>query len=247
MNPTFPVSNCTSCSFLTKTTANSGGAWSTYQQVIPFVRLDFTDGSSAGMPYTNILADTTNVVQSAKEVGMMFVTQGVQLNVSGVVGNIQDNGTPTAGWRFGLWNCTGLSTCVNLGYTGAGVVAKVPNQVQAFQAYFSTPITLPPYATIVVTLAEASNSDATVIYYALNSTIIDADTSCTGASAVHCSTQLKPLGGVTSVGAYCTGTCTTYSNWTQSTTTMYGIALLLASASANAEFTPIPVSAPVAK
>jgi hypothetical protein len=44
------------------------------------------------------------------------------------------------------------------------------------------------------------------------------------------SLALKQLSGTNTVGAYCTGSCTTFSNWTQTTTTVYGMALVLASA-----------------
>jgi len=237
---------CSICDWIIFTSTNTGGAWTTINQGFPFARLDFTDGSSVGTPVTAIVVDTVNRVQSAKEVGNMFTTQGVQMNNTGIQLTMQLAGSPTANYRVGLWTCNvGAGTCANQAYTYTYASTTATTTARNQFLKFSSTQTIPANTVTIITLAEASNSDSGSNYYALSEGYtVDGNTTCTGASSTTCSTQLKPLSGLSTVGAYCTGTCTTYSNWTQTTTTVYGMAMILASA--GGEFTPIPVSAPIA-
>lgn len=230
---------CQMCPWIVSTTTNSGTAWNNLYSNIPFVRLDFTDGSSSGIPLTGFAKDATNTVFAARELGNIFLTQGVQMNIRGILAFVARTSTPTGNVRFGLWNCTGLSTCTNLGYTGGSSGCIGNGQVSTggvpIACFFSSAITLPPYATIIVSLAEAGNADASSLNYELYNLTVD---------SAAASLALKQFGGSSMQGAYCTGTCGTYSNWTLNSTSIYGFQLLLDSVG---EFTPIPVSAPIAQ
>lgn len=242
INPSSSNSNGEQNYNLTQTTANSGTSWTNQVNSIPFIRWEFSDDSSyAGTPYESIGQDSTNLIfgvaggASGRELGTEFVSPPVQLNVIGVTLLLfRSSLTPAGNFKAGLWTCTG-STCTNIAYTTGSAGSQVTSaSASNVQMFFTSTQHVPANSTLIVSVGDTSADDATHTYRLVAATV-NSDTN---------SLALLPFGGATTKGVYCTGTCTTFSNWSAVTNTIYGFSLILDPAG---EFTAPPNSSPIAK
>lgn len=94
------------------TTWSSGGNY--YNQVLG-IRLEFSDGSFAGFPVSNVAADGTDTVYSAREYGIKFTVPASwpTINIKRALFDIASSGTvPAGGMRYRIY--TGATTTPTL-------------------------------------------------------------------------------------------------------------------------------------
>jgi hypothetical protein len=207
------------------TSTNSGGAWTLGTTSMGSLRVAYSDGSYDGIALSNaVVGGVGDGVYSARESGVKFTSppNGV-LKVSGIAMAVAaKTGSPTGNIRFGLW--TGSSSPANQGYT-ASIPATALSGQSWLYSYFSSAITIQPGTVCRVTLAETTQSDASTSRFNNWEITTDSDSN---------SLALLPFEG-TAAKTYFDGSST----WTDTTTSLFGFALLLAT---SGEF---DVSAPV--
>lgn len=143
-----------------KATANSGGSWSHNARDVAGYRLEFADGTFAGMPLT----DTTSTPQvySSREWGALFTAPAADLVVAGVSMTIRKVGTPTGVPRYRIYQDINAGTRVLRGTTAAAQNGPwdtgTPGPWQAL--YFSAPVTIAAGLPTRVVLSETTQADA---------------------------------------------------------------------------------------
>ncbi len=202
------------------TTTNSGTAWSLLSNQLAFWRIDYSDdGSYDGLPITNTTnPDTTNTVYAGRELGSVFTTPLASMKVVGIgmqVGSTTAGNAPTGSARFGI-KCGNSGTLTDLGYTASIPQASVAT-ISFVTGWYASPVTLPASSTCRVLLSETTQADASTKNYRITQTTIDNDAN---------SRSVMPFQGTLKM-SYCTGTCGTASNWTDTNTAYYAFVLYL--------------------
>lgn len=144
--------------WLTGSSTNSGGAWSTNTNRSG-LRVGYSGGLYDGFPGNNAaFAAVGDGVYSTRESGILVTTPNATLRVAGVAYQMSKTGTPTGNLRFGLWTGT---TPVNLAYTDG-----IPNAIALSAStsymidYFTTVQIVPPRTVLRITIGESTQSDA---------------------------------------------------------------------------------------
>lgn len=134
---------------------NSGSSWTTTAGIIPFTRLEYSDGTFEGLPFESAIA-STELIYAAREGGAVFTTpSNTTLNVRGACLALSARtSTPTGLARIRLYNGvtlldTGLTTWGNGPLTAAGI----------YCTYFPTTHAITGGSTVRVVLSETSNAD----------------------------------------------------------------------------------------
>lgn len=190
-----------------KHSTNSGGAWGTAVTATAGWRVGYSDGSYDGFCVSSI-AQSADLVYATNESGLKFTAPtGALINVIGVaMGCGNPVSTPSAAALFKLYN--GADAAVLTDPIGGGQA----NVSQGWTtAYFTTAKQLTPGATIRVTLAEQTNSDASTKAYRLIEYGMDSDSN---------SQTLQPFAG-TLGKTYWNGTA-----WTDTASSIFPFALI---------------------
>lgn len=116
------------------------------------VRLEFSDGTFAGMPFSDSSVTGTEGVFAAREMGVKFTTPAdAKLRVIGIGTRITFTGTPGNTLRFRLYNGTSL-----IDTTASAINWTTGNTVNSF---FSSPIVLSSNNTYRAMMGENTNAD----------------------------------------------------------------------------------------
>lgn len=141
---------------------------STWVTAIPNVfgwRLEYSDGSFDGLPYSNIVIGAAATwVYGNREVGVLVTTpNNATLNIKGVAFLANKVGTPTGSLRARLYNgVTLLATSANsipATFVGTG------NPAHAWEFYFATTQSVAPGSSLRVVLSETTQSDTSSNVY----------------------------------------------------------------------------------
>lgn len=199
-----------------------GSTWVTFLQLAAFMRLEFSDGSFAGIPIQNIATNAVQMVYSSREYGVQFTSPAATLKVRGIaMHNNSSVGSPTQNPYFKL-------------YTGGGPpgvllasTQDVPKELYGtsswYYAYFTSTQTIPPSVVCTVTMAENTQTDTSANAFRFIEYTVEDNAD---------SKALLPLGGLQRV--YYDG-----SSWTLTDTAFASFALLL-DTDAEISFTPSP-------
>lgn len=170
------------------------------------MRLEYSDGSFDGMPFSNAAATgTTDSVFSTNELGIKFTSPAGTLRVRGVGIFLNKSGTPTGNPRFNMYNDTSLVATTQDLQTG------IPS-ANATISYFSSTVSLTPNTVYRITLAESTQSDTSINHYGSYTLTIDNDVN---------SFALMPFSG-TAQKTYWNGT-----SWTDTQTELIPMWLIL--------------------
>ena len=205
------------------TSTDSGSTWSVQANMLPVYRIEYSDGSFQGIPYVNYVTvvDANFRVYGTRSWGGRFTTPANgQLNVSHCAfSNLRGTGTPT-GVRCRIYQ---LNTGAN---TATSVATSVDYPLSTYSSATATPVamlrlssvyTLQPSTEYIMAIESTNTGDSSSNYS--NGLTWTVDNS-------SASLALTPFNG-TLRNVHCTGTCTTWSNWTQTDTSQPGMALVL--------------------
>lgn len=138
---------------------NGGSSWSVSGLTSGATRAGYSGGSFDGSPLSNGAAGAVgDGVYAARECGVVFTSPAnAALRVAGLGMYVSaKTGTPTGVPRLGLW----LGTIpANQGYAALPLTTTITTS-QWVRAGLASPVTIPPSTVVRVTLAEASNADA---------------------------------------------------------------------------------------
>jgi len=184
-----------------------------------FFRLEYSGSVFSGIPLENIALDATNAVYSTREVGSVWTSPVVGLKVRGIQFALTKVGTPTGNPRGGI-KLGSSGTLTDLGYTALTIPAAAISTAAASleTLLFNSSVTIPANSTVRVSLGETAQSDSSSNKFELNVVSVHNDAN---------SAALMPLGGSALKQTYCTGTCTTASNWTAGTAVWSPFILIL--------------------
>lgn len=191
------------------TSTNSGSTWSVTASRTG-IRLAYSDGTYDGIMYSNTqTALVADGVYNTRESGVVFTSpMNAILNVVGLAFYMSGKtGSPTGSPRFGLWTGT---TPVNQIYSTLPSTALTTTQW--LTGTFSSPIIIQPSTVCRVTVGETTQSDSSSNRYSNTELIWDTDSN---------SLALLPFEG-TLKKTYFDG-----SNWTDTSGSVFGFALLL--------------------
>jgi hypothetical protein len=145
---------------INKSSSNSGSSWSFNARDVGGYRLEFADGTFAGLPVTETF--TTPQVYGTREWGAYFTSPAADLVVAGVSMMIRKVGTPTGIPQYRIYQDVNASTRVLLGTTSTAQNGpwdtSSPGPWQPL--YFSTPIRVTANLPTRVVLSETTQSDA---------------------------------------------------------------------------------------
>jgi hypothetical protein len=185
---------------------NSGGAWGTTVAPAGGWRLAYADGTYDGSPFSTS-GSSADQVYAARESGVKFTTPpNAVVNVRGLAfGLASNNGSPTGGVWFRLYNGTTLLATTNT------IASGNVNAQGWYESCFSAAQVIQPGTVLRATFGDAGGGDSSSNYYRGTELTIDSD--------AH-SLALMPFEG-TAQKTYLNST------WTDTTTGIFPFALLL--------------------
>ena len=140
-----------------------GLTWGTLRTGVAYMRIEYSDGSFAGLPLSNIAG--VSGIYSNREMGSVFTTPlNASLIVKGISFVTLKTGTPTGNLQFRIYNS-------NLSPNPATTLTLAPAYVTSGNMvllYFATPITLSPNSQTRVVMSETTQSDASGNRFWLN-------------------------------------------------------------------------------
>ncbi len=207
--------------FLTSTDATT---YSVTANVIPAFRVEYSDGSFQGFVYSNgVTAVSSNYrVYGTRSWGGRFTTPA---NVSPKVSHcafqqVRGTGTPT-GVRCRIYQLnTGANTATSVGvsvdYPAATYNMSGGSGIMMLR--FASPVTLSPATEYIMALESTNTGDSSSNYTTGMTFTVESTAGSLGLTAFNGTLR----------NVHCAGTCTTWSNWTQTDTDQPGMAIRLA-------------------
>lgn len=143
-------------------TTNSGSSWTNDVTSAAGPRLEFSDGSFAGLPLQGSIGSLQ--VYSARESGVKFTSPAVSLRVRGAALGISRNGTPTGRPRYRIYNAdTNVLLATTMDTPQALVIGS--SSSPWLPLFFSDVIALPASTPLRLVLSETTQSDASTNRY----------------------------------------------------------------------------------
>jgi hypothetical protein len=142
---------------------NSGSTWvaGSYQSIMPPMRLQFSDGSYDGIPYTAVGNDTSHgAYGGTNEVGLAFTSPANgYLQISGAWMEITSTGTPAGNVSYKLYNAVNSSSPTLLGQTNAYAYGSQSELFTPLYFPASSPdLIVPPLTPLYLTIACSGGS-----------------------------------------------------------------------------------------
>jgi hypothetical protein len=191
------------------TSTSSGPPWTTTANAVPIIRLGYSDSTYAGNAIETVTAapNANYRIYGTRSWGFQFtVPSNVAPNVHACMfSSLSRSGSPT-GIRCRIYSVnTGAGTATVVATSGdVSATAYSTSTAGNAALYFSTPYSLTPGGNYLVALETTNTSDNSSNYTQGSTAAVE---------NVAASLGLLPFAG-SMRGAYCTGTCTTWSNWT---------------------------------
>jgi hypothetical protein len=146
--------------YMTKSSTNSGGTWTSLNASLPFYRLGFSDGTYYGFPCSaanTVTPAATGSFGSGQEVGVSFITpRRGMYRLAGVGASLSKSGTPQSSVVCKLYRNTTLITTSSTVITSSWVLTTQ----QTYGFHFNPPVKLDPNVKYRATFAESSGSGA---------------------------------------------------------------------------------------
>lgn len=170
--PVFVAGAPNSWGWHTIRSANSGSTWGVSSNSASSLRLEFSDGTFAGLPLEGTI--NSQQVFGNRESGVLFTTPNTELNVRGAAMAVLRNGTPTGRPRYRVYRVSDnalLATTADVAQTiliGASSNPWLP-------LFFEPVTTLPADTPLRLVLSETTNSDVSTNRYQHRSFITEND------------------------------------------------------------------------
>ncbi len=152
----------------TRTSTNSGGTWAGQNGATGGWRVQYSDGTYDGLPFSNVANLAVASATTGKQaVGVQFVSppNGV-LNIRGATMCFNKASTP-GGAFFQLYNA---STLIG---TSSTIPAGNVTGTQMYPAYFSSTVVVQPGTTLNLVLCDATTADANTKGYTQQAYTVD--------------------------------------------------------------------------
>lgn len=200
--------------FYIQTSSNTGSTWSTDSSRFPFFRIDYSDDSSyEGTGITGMgPIDATNIVYGSHEYGSIFTMGSTAWNIIGISMYIGVHNGPTGAIKYKVY--TGSGTTLTLLASTQTILNGQANGL--LTAFFGSTVTLPANTVIRIVMADQS-ADSSSAYFQGWPVTVDSDAA---------SKALQMFKG-TLQATYCSATCLTKANWTDTSTSFVAFGVVL--------------------